>query len=262
MVAFSGDNPCSLAGLRVAKSGDLAISLGTSDTLFGALAEPKPSATEGHIFANPVDPDGYMAMICRKNGSLTREQVRDAVAGGKWPAFVQLLAQTPPGNNGRMGIYVREPEITPPITRTGDFRFDAAGQPTERFTAAEDVRAVLENQFLTMRLHGENVGLKPTRLIATGGASVENAILRVVADVFGAPVYVAVQADSASLGAAYRALHGWQCYQRKAFVPFAGALLKATAFRKAVDPDAAAHAAYTDLLPRLDGLEKGLMRQG
>jgi sugar (pentulose or hexulose) kinase len=46
--------------------GDIAISLGTSDTLFGVLEKPKPSGKEGHILANPVDPRTYMAMLCYK----------------------------------------------------------------------------------------------------------------------------------------------------------------------------------------------------
>ena len=66
LIAASGDNPCSLAGLGLRQSGDVAISLGTSDTLFAALREPRPSGREGHIFVNPVDPDGYMALLCWK----------------------------------------------------------------------------------------------------------------------------------------------------------------------------------------------------
>lgn len=38
------------------------VSLGTSDTLFLWIKEPKP-AVEGHIFCNPVDSDAYMALI-------------------------------------------------------------------------------------------------------------------------------------------------------------------------------------------------------
>jgi sugar (pentulose or hexulose) kinase len=37
IVAFSGDNPCSIAGLCLSKPGQIAISLGTSDTLFSIL---------------------------------------------------------------------------------------------------------------------------------------------------------------------------------------------------------------------------------
>ena len=57
--------------------------------MFGILAKPKPSASEGHIFVSPVDPRSYMAMICYKNGSLTREfQALGKVASGEDESLV------------------------------------------------------------------------------------------------------------------------------------------------------------------------------
>ncbi len=261
VVAFSGDNPNSLAGLRLADAGDLAISLGTSDTLFGSLREPRPSAEEGHIFANPVDPEGYMAMICRKNGSLTREHVRDQAAEGSWETFGQLLATTPPGNDGILGIYALEPEITPALPATGIFLRDGADQPLEALTPAQSTRAVLEGQFLCMRLHGARMGLVPKRVMATGGASVHRGVLRVVADVFGAPVFVAERADSASMGAACRAIHGLRVAEAGHWLPFRDTFASATPFRKAMDPDPAAHAAYSQLIPRLERFEADLINR-
>ena len=70
----SGDNPCSFAGLGL-QEGDVAVSLGTSTTLFGSVKEPH-CGLEGHIFCNPVDKQSYMALLCFKNGSLTREYIR------------------------------------------------------------------------------------------------------------------------------------------------------------------------------------------
>ena len=55
---------------------------------------------------------------------------------------------------------------------------------------------------------------KPRRLVATGGASANGQLMQVLADVFGCPVDRAGHTDSASLGAAYRALHGWRCKTR------------------------------------------------
>ncbi len=43
---------------------------------------------------------------------------------------------------------------------------------------------------------------------------------QVVADVFGVAVYRGETSSSASLGAAYRALHGWTCHSSQSFVPF------------------------------------------
>jgi xylulokinase len=83
----------------------LAISLGTSDTLFGTSSDPKPSGEEGHIFCNPIDPDSFMALICYKNGSLTREAVRNFAAESSWTKFNEILQNTPAGNNGHIGFY-------------------------------------------------------------------------------------------------------------------------------------------------------------
>lgn len=44
--------------------------------LFGITTEHKP-CLEGHVFPNPVDTEGYMVMLCYKNGSLTREGMHE-----------------------------------------------------------------------------------------------------------------------------------------------------------------------------------------
>jgi len=51
---------------------------------------------------------------------------------------------------------------------------------------------------------GFNFG-EDTRILATGGASANKAILQVVADVFNAPVYIQKTTEAALLGAAFRA---------------------------------------------------------
>jgi xylulokinase len=256
VIAFSGDNPNSLAALLLERSGEIAISLGTSDTVFGALAVPRPSATEGHIFGNPINPSGYMVLMCIKNGSLTREYVRDEFAGGSWKKFDQALASTPPGNGGNLGFFFKAPEITPPVLKPGIHRFGPDSRPAASFAPAVNVRAVVEGQFLSMRLHGGNIGLTPKQILATGGASVNRGILRIMADVFGAPVYVGKQPGSAALGAAYRALHGWECARLGKVVPFTKVVKPAEAFVKACAPNPANHRLYTALLARYARLER------
>ena len=61
VVTFTGDNPASLAGLRL-RAGDLALSLGTSDTVFASMEQPRP-ATTGHVFVSPTDAAKYMALL-------------------------------------------------------------------------------------------------------------------------------------------------------------------------------------------------------
>ena len=55
VIAWSGDNPCSLIGLGLVEEGQLGISLGTSDTAFGPVARPvhDPQGA-GHVFGSPA----------------------------------------------------------------------------------------------------------------------------------------------------------------------------------------------------------------
>ncbi|XP_078435544.1 xylulose kinase 2-like isoform X2 [Wolffia australiana] len=226
VIQWSGDNPNSLAGLSLDSPGDLAISLGTSDTIFGITNQPEPSL-EGNIFPNPIDPACYMVMLCYKNGSLTREDIRNQFAGASWDVFNEYLDNTSPLNDGKLGFYYNEREILPPVP-AGYHRFlvdvDSGDErPVEHFDAPGEVRAVVEGQLLSMRAHAERFGLPvpPRRVVATGGASANDSILRIVAAVFGCDVYTVQRPDSASLGAALRAAHGWLCNKEDTFVPIA-----------------------------------------
>jgi xylulokinase len=116
VVAWSGDNPCSLVGSGAVTEGQLVVSLGTSDTIFGPIADPRPSANgTGHVFASPTG--AYMGITVFRNGSLARERVRDQF-GLDWNGFAAALAATAAGNGGAMMLPWFEPEITP-VVRTG-----------------------------------------------------------------------------------------------------------------------------------------------
>ncbi len=259
VIAFSGDNPCSLAGFGLAEPGEVAVSLGTSDTLFGALKDPHPSAYEGHIFGNPIDPKGYMSLICYKNGSLTREMIRDAYADGSWNKFEELLAKTPAGNNGNLGFYFKEPEITPTVLNPGIYRFNKQNGLVKEFLPAEEVRAIVEGQFLSMRLHSANIGLIPTKILATGGASANKSIMQVLSDVFGVEVMTSIRPNSASLGAALRALHGWHCFKQKKFIPF-NKVIDVSLYRKScATPDLKKTKVYDVLIKRYAELERKIV---
>ncbi|XP_019175377.1 PREDICTED: xylulose kinase-like [Ipomoea nil] len=230
IINWSGDNPNSLAGLTLNTPGDLAISLGTSDTVFGITTDHKPSL-EGHVFPNPVDTQGYMVMLCYKNGSLTREDIRDKCADKSWDVFNKHLESTPPLNGGKLGFYYKDHEILPPLpvgyhryvleNFTGDTLDGVKEREVQEFDPASEVRAIIEGQFLSIRAHAERFGLPspPKRMIATGGASTNNAILSMVASIFGCDVYTVQRPDSASLGGALRAAHGWLCDNKGQFVP-------------------------------------------
>nr|CAI5863420.1 unnamed protein product [Callosobruchus analis] len=61
VIAHTGDNPASLIGMRL-NEGWIAVSLGTSDTAFLWLKEPK-MVLDGHVLCNPLDENAYMALL-------------------------------------------------------------------------------------------------------------------------------------------------------------------------------------------------------
>jgi xylulokinase len=103
------------------REGRVAISLGTSDVIFGLMREPRVDPTgTGHVFGAPTG--DFMGLTVFKNGSLARERVRDEF-GLTWPEFSQALGKTPPGNIGRIFLPWYEPEITPPVMEPGVHRY-------------------------------------------------------------------------------------------------------------------------------------------
>ena len=114
---WSGDNPCSLIGVGLIKEGRVAISLGTSDTLFGYMREPHPDPSgSGHVFGSPTG--AYLGITVFKNGSLARERIRDDY-GLDWAGFSAALERTRPGNRGAIMLPWFAPEITPAVMTPG-----------------------------------------------------------------------------------------------------------------------------------------------
>jgi xylulokinase len=202
VVAWSGDNPCSLVGTGVVHERQVAISLGTSDTIFGPMGEPRVSSDgTGHVFASPTG--GYMGITVFRNGSLARERLRDEFEMD-WAAFSNALRATPAGNDGAMMLPWFEPEITPLVEHPSPVRVGLDDAAPERH-----VRAIVEAQMMALARHSEWMGATPRAIHATGGASANSEILQVMADVFDAEVYRFDSTNSAALGATLRA---WQAH--------------------------------------------------
>ncbi len=200
VVAWSGDNPCSLIGTGLIREGLIAVSLGTSDTLFGLMREPHVDRTgTGHVFGAPTG--DYMGLTCFLNGALARERIRDE-HGLDWDRFSEALRATPPGNDGGLMFPWFEPEITPDVRTPAARRVDLDPDDGPR-----NVRAVVEAQMMALANHSRWMGVDIDVIHATGGAAVNTDILRVMADVFDAEVRRFEASNSACLGAALRAYH-------------------------------------------------------
>jgi xylulokinase len=240
VIAWSGDNPCSLIGTGLVTEGRVAVSLGTSDTVFGLMRAPRVDVTgTGHVFGAPTG--DYMGLTCFQNGSLARERVRNEL-GMDWGAFSRALDTTPPGVHIVLPWF--EPEITPAVPATGAHRYGLG-------TAGPDVevRALVDAQMMTMALHSQWMGVAIDTIHATGGAGANRSILQTMADVFGAAVYQLEVRNSAALGAALRAVHadlnahesiaGWDEVVRGFTEPVAASRL---------EPDLRRHRFYRELM--------------
>jgi xylulokinase len=194
--------PNSVVGLGLIQEGMVAISLGTSDTYFGTMAACKTDPRgEGHVFVSPTG--DYMSLICFKNGSLARKAIKNQFHL-TWDSFSQALKASPPGNNGKILLPFFETEIVPRVATPGIHRFDL-----EKSDGEGHCRAVVEAQMMSMRLHANWMGISPSAIYATGGASVNTEILQVMADVHNCPVHQFKVTNSAALGAALRAAHAY-----------------------------------------------------
>jgi xylulokinase len=188
VIPMTGDNPSTILALPLHAS-DAIVSLGTSTTFLMSTPQYKPDPSY-HFMSHPTTPGLYMFMLCYKNGSLAREQMRDAVNATKatdknskaWETYnavataSPVLGQANPSSDPiRMGLFFPRPEIVPNV-KAGTWRFlyDAASgslapvQPdadtnnngsssssSEWPQPDADARAILESQYLSLRLRSQ-----------------------------------------------------------------------------------------------------------
>eukprot|EP01059_Diplonema_ambulator_P005450 TRINITY_DN15187_c0_g1_i1.p1 TRINITY_DN15187_c0_g1~~TRINITY_DN15187_c0_g1_i1.p1 ORF type:complete len:561 (+),score=145.78 TRINITY_DN15187_c0_g1_i1:34-1683(+) len=267
VITFSGDNNNALIGLKLTGH-DIAVSMGTSDTIFASLKKATPRVV-GHVFAHPVIQGNFMAMLCYSNGSLTREHVRDDNVGKDWGSFERALEGTEVGNKGNIGFYFLNREIIPQGGH-GVHTFGKDGE-ARKFSAEENIRAVVEGQFMSMRLHCAELGLEvssDSRIFVTGGGSRSKGILQVLADVFGCPVLKDTKSavNSAAFGAALRACHG-DTLLKQGLTHADSAALYSTmvasqqSYELMASPRKECTAIYTQMLPKYAALEAKVMSQ-
>jgi xylulokinase len=255
VIAFTGDNPSSLVGMGASEPGTAVVSLGTSDTMFAAMAAPRTDPKGyGNVFGNPAG--GFMALCCFSNGSLAREAIAKRFDLG-WDDFARaILERTQPGNGGNMLLPYFVPEITPRLSAPAERWF---GSPD--FVAGKDpaaaARAVVETQALSMLVHSAFIGAPPTRILVTGGASKNAGILRVLADVFQAEIVPLRVGNSSALGGALRAAQAVEGQ------PWSDLFARFTApdLARRVTPDLRSKVVYEGLKAQLQDRLKDLLAQ-
>jgi xylulokinase len=205
---FTGDNSATLVSMNLSE-GDCVVSLGTSDTVLVYLKKGASATTESHLMAHPTDPEGFMGMLCYKNGSLAREFIRNEYADSSWDMFNDYLINKDAMLDNCIGYYYWMQEIIP--FAKGVYRFKDGKSVDEFKDKAVNVKAIVESQFMSMkvrlnRMSGDNIN----RILASGGAASNPNILQVLSNILGLPVFRQKGMNGASLGGALLAKFGLQ----------------------------------------------------
>ncbi|MFA4943225.1 MAG: FGGY family carbohydrate kinase [Lentisphaeria bacterium] len=251
VVIWSGDNPNSLIGVGASDPGIACISLGTSDTFFAPMQRftTDPEGC-GHVFGNPAG--GFMSLICFTNGSLARERVR-LMHDSSWDFFDSEACRiTAPFNDGRLILPYFEPESTPLVLSPGArYNYDSTSA-----TPAQNIRAIMESQALSLRVHSKWQNSDVTRIRLTGGGSQSRGFRQILADVFQADIESIAVTNSAGLGAAMRAANAVES------VPFETLAGQFSATEDRTAPNRSLKTGYDRMLEEYSRFEKSVTKSG
>ncbi|MBA9006206.1 xylulokinase [Thermomonospora cellulosilytica] len=200
--AGTGDNMAAALGLGLGE-GDVAVSLGTSGTVFAVSAEPAADAT-GAV-AGFADATGrYLPLVCTLNAA----RVLDAAArmlGVDHAELSRLALSAPPGADGLVLVPYLEGERTPD-------RPDATGSlhglRLSTSTPAHLARAAVEGMLCGLADGLDALvaqGARVDRVLLIGGASRSEAVRRIAPSVLGRPVVVPPAGEYVAEGAAVQA---------------------------------------------------------
>ena len=199
-----GDNMMAAIGTGCVSEGRLAMSLGTSGTLFAHA--PRPIIDENGAWAAFCSSTGgWLPLICTMNCTVATESVArlfgfDARAGDAH------IHSTPPGADGLVMLPFLDGERTPDLPHGKGV---LAGMDAHNMTPAHFFRAAMEGATYSLKYGYDafmRAGMRFDRIVLTGGGANSAAWRQMIADVFELPVDSPRQAEGAAFGAALQAL--------------------------------------------------------
>jgi xylulokinase len=201
--AGTGDNMAAALGVGLAP-GDVAISLGTSGTVYSVTDHP--SADASGAVAGFADATGrFLPLVCTMNAT----QATDAIArllGVEHDELVELALACEPGAGGTVLVPYLNGERTPnrpDATGTlAGLRADVSREQVAR-AAFEGVVCGLLDGLDALRAAGVDAG--DGRVLLLGGGARSAGYRRVVADLIGRPVTVPSGDEHVAMGACVQA---------------------------------------------------------
>jgi len=199
-----GDNMMAAIGTGCVAEGRLAMSLGTSGTLF-AYADRPIVDEAGAWAAFCSSTGGWLPLICTMNCTVATEQVAKlfGFSTREGDAYIQA---TPPGADGLLMLPFLNGERTPDLPLGKGV---LAGLDSDNMSPAHFYRAAMEGATYSLKYGYDafvRAGMHFERILVTGGGANSAAWRQMVADVFNLPVEAPRQAEGAAFGAALQAL--------------------------------------------------------
>lgn len=195
-----GDNMMSAIGTGNVKQGIIAMSLGTSGTLFSCTK--KPIVPPSNLIANFCSStNNWLPLICTMNITSATNLVQ-TLFQHDLTEFNRILASSSLGAEGITVIPFFNGERTPDLPNA---TATITGLNSSNFTHSNLTRAVLEGATFSLRYGLEQfqqAGITPTQIRLTGGGAKSQIWRQIIADVMNCPIVCLHYGESAALGAA------------------------------------------------------------
>jgi len=252
LVSGGHDQACASLGSGVTRAGLAMVSTGTAEVVEVALQSPTlcEALRKGYIsIYRHVVPGLYLSMTLNHSGGLSLRWFRDtlcrdkmdAARGGAADAYDLILADAPAGPTDLMFLPHFCGAGTPMVDPTSKGAILGLSFAT---TQASLAKAVLEGLTFELRVNLDllrDSGVAIEQLHAVGGGAKSALWLQLKADICGVPLKVPRVTEAACLGAGILAAVG-----AGVCPDVHSAVAAAVRFDRLVEPDAAAHKAYTE----------------
>ena len=201
--AGGGDNMMAAIGTGNTRPGIVAISLGTSGTIY-AYSESPVVDPKGEIAAFCDSTNGWLPLVCTMNVTVSTELIR-ALFDYSHQDLEDAVGRTPVGSGGLILLPYLHGERTPNVPEGTGVYF---GLNERTFNAENMARSAMEGVTLGLN-YGFNrmreLGIEPSEIRLTGGGARNRAWRGIAADVFDAEVVTLKVEEGAAYGAALQA---------------------------------------------------------
>jgi len=201
--AGGGDNMMGAIGTGNTSPGKVTVSLGTSGTVYAYSEKPVVDPI-GEVAAFCDSTNAWLPMVCTMNVTVATEQVR-GLFKQDYKTLEKHLADSPVGSEGVLFLPYLTGERTPSMPDSIGVLY---GLNPVNYTEANLTRATVEGVTLGLN-YGLNrmkeLGINPSEIRLTGGASRNRVWAQICADIFDTEVVGFKESEGAALGAAIQA---------------------------------------------------------